>query len=82
MDGCDVPSGDSNPLDWKHGGQMSDNNEVTYAINPTTLRPLAPDSPQAKCTFQVSWFRDIFTVSLSLAAVPPTRTVAVSSKSS
>lgn len=49
-------------MNWKYGGQMSDNNQVTYAINPTTLRPLAPDSPQAKCTFQLSWFRDIFTV--------------------
>lgn len=62
INGCDVPSDDSNPMNWKHGGQMGDNNQVVYTIKPTTLRPSAPDSPQAECTFKVSWFRDVFTV--------------------
>jgi len=51
MDGCDTAN---NAMNWKHGGHMSDNNNVLYTITPLFDRPPAPDSPQASCTLPPS----------------------------
>lgn len=51
MDGCETAD---NAMNWKHGGYMSDNNNVLYTITPLFDRPPAPDSPQASCTLPPS----------------------------
>jgi hypothetical protein len=59
MDGCDTAN---NAMNWKHGGRMSDNNNVVYTITPLTNRPSAPDSMQASCTWKFALAHDQFTV--------------------
>ena len=41
--GCDIPSGSINPLNWKHGGSIADNNNVTYTITPNVNRAPPPN---------------------------------------
>ncbi|KAH0017849.1 hypothetical protein KCU78_g7397, partial [Aureobasidium melanogenum] len=60
MNGCDTAD---NVMNWKHGGYMSDNNDVIYTITPLAERPPPPDTIQASCTFKFSWFHHYFTVS-------------------
>ena len=57
MNGCDIPNGNSNPMDWKHGGSMKDNNGVAYTIAPNTNRAPAPDKPLGHCT---SWYKGFY----------------------
>lgn len=57
MDACDVPNGDSNPMNWKHGGSMKDNNGVAYTVAPNTNRAPAPDKPLGSCT---SWYKGFY----------------------
>ena len=57
MDGCDIPNGNSNPMNWKHGGSMKDNNQVSYTIVPNANRAPAPDKTLGSCT---SWYKGIF----------------------
>lgn len=57
MNGCDIPNGDSNPMNWKHGGSMKDNNGVVYTIAPDGNRAPAPDKPLGNCT---SWYKGIY----------------------
>lgn len=45
---CNVPDS-TNPLNWKHGGQVFDNNNVQYKIEPLANRPPPPSSPQGVC---------------------------------
>ena len=52
--GCDVPSGGSNPMNWKGGGTMSDNNNITYTVTPSANRAPAPNAPLGSCT---SWYK-------------------------
>lgn len=49
MNGCDAPQGASNPMNWKHGGHISDHNQVTYTISPQANRPPPPDKPVGIC---------------------------------
>lgn len=46
--GCSLP-GDDNPMNWKHGGSITDNNGITYTIAPTESRLAPPNSPQGRC---------------------------------
>ena len=51
MNGCDVPGDVDNPMNWKHGGTIKDNNGVFYMIAPNTQnRPPAPPKPVGSCT--------------------------------
>ena len=52
--GCNVPNGDSNPMNWKHGGSISDHNNVTYTVKPNANRPSAPSAPLGNCK---SWYK-------------------------
>lgn len=52
---CSI-GGDANPMNWKHGGAMSDNNGVKYTITPTQERPPPPSSPQGFCQAQRTWW--------------------------
>ena len=54
MNGCDVPSSGNNPLNWKGGGSMSDNNKVTYTITPNDSRAPAPNAALGNCK---SWYK-------------------------
>ena len=54
MNGCDVPSGGSNPSNWKHGGNMNDHNSVSYTITPNANRASPPDKPLGNC---LSWYK-------------------------
>lgn len=54
MDGCNIPSGNSNPMNWKHGGSMKDNNGVAYTIAPNANRAPAPERPLGNC---LSWYK-------------------------
>ena len=49
MNGCDVPSAGSNPLNWKHGGNMNDHNGVSYTITPNANRAPPPNKPLGNC---------------------------------
>ena len=49
-DGCDVPSGGSNPLNWKHGGTMTSPTGVQYTIKPDVdNRAKPPNKPLGNC---------------------------------
>ncbi|KAL8792559.1 MAG: hypothetical protein Q9195_004858 [Heterodermia aff. obscurata] len=52
--GCDVPSGGSNPMNWKGGGIMSDHNNITYTVTPRANRAPAPNAPLGSCK---SWYK-------------------------
>ena len=54
MNGCDAPNGKSNPMNWKHGGSISDYNKITYSVTPNENRPSAPSAPLGSCT---SWYK-------------------------
>ena len=56
MNGCDVPNGNSNPMNWKHGGSMKDYNDVAYTIAPNANRAPPPDKPLGNCK---SWYKFI-----------------------
>jgi hypothetical protein len=36
-------------MNWKHGGSMSDKNDIKYTIEPTQTRSPPPSSPQGTC---------------------------------
>ena len=55
MDGCDVPNGNSNPMNWNHGGSMKDNNEVIYTILNANRAP-APGKPLGSCKSRYKGF--------------------------
>lgn len=46
--GCSLP-GDQNPMNWKHGGSITDHNGIKYEISPTRERPPPPERPQGRC---------------------------------
>lgn len=54
MNGCDVPVNSANPMNWKHGGNMKDNNGVSYTITPNANRTPPPDQTFGSCT---SWYK-------------------------
>ena len=56
MNGCDAPNGNSNPMNWKHGGSMNDYNDVAYTIAPNANRAPPPDKPLGYCQ---SWYKGI-----------------------
>ncbi|KAM0799575.1 hypothetical protein BDR22DRAFT_304707 [Usnea florida] len=62
MDGCDVPNGNSNHMNWKHGGSMKDNNEITYTIAPNANRAPAPEKPLGSCESRYNGFWATFIV--------------------
>ena len=39
-------------MNWKHGGSISDNNNILYKISPTQARPPPPDAPLGHCKAQ------------------------------
>ena len=51
---CDIPSGSINPLNWKHGGSIADNNKVTYTITPNDNRAPPPNMALGNCK---SWYK-------------------------
>ena len=57
MNGCDVPSGSSNPMNWKHGGSMESPNGIKYTIQPNAERAQAPNAPLGECN---SWYNVIW----------------------
>lgn len=52
MDGCDVPNGNSNSMNWKNGGSMKDDNDVTYTIAPNANRATTPNKPLGSYEFR------------------------------
>lgn len=54
MNGCDVPVNGVNPMNWKHGGHMKDNNGVSYTITPNANRAPPPYKTLGSCT---SWYK-------------------------
>ncbi|ELR02729.1 hypothetical protein VC83_00834 [Pseudogymnoascus destructans] len=58
INGCDVPHGDENPMNWKGGGKRVEG-EYTYAIN--ILRTNRPWPPPKKSTQACwGWYKFIF----------------------
>ena len=70
MDGCDVPNGNSKPMNWKHGGSMKDNNEVTCTIAPNANRAPAPEKPLGSCKSRYKGFKQHLTFTAADGPTP------------
>ena len=60
--GCDVPSPDNNPMNWKHGGSMKDNNGVNYIIVPKAMRAPSPNKVLGNCNSKYAFLFATFHV--------------------
>ncbi|CAD0112709.1 unnamed protein product [Aureobasidium uvarum] len=52
-------------MNWKHGGSISDNNNISYKISPTQSRPPPPAVPLGTCKAPIKPFRPYYSVTIS-----------------